>query len=81
MGRIKSSIAAKGGGLEDAVPVRQMLLGMLAAAIARGVEQRRWRVLAAERPVVAGGAPFCVSSANCSPITAVGRHVSCGMRQ
>src|ERR1700733_14600594 len=61
MGRIKSGIAAKGVGLEGAAPVRQMLLRMLAAAIARGVEQRRRRVLAAERPVVADVSPDAAS--------------------
>ena len=35
---IKSGVAAEGVGLEDAAPVRQMTLRMLAAAIARGVE-------------------------------------------
>ena len=33
------SVAAEGVGLEDAAPVRQMTLRMLATAIPRGVEQ------------------------------------------
>jgi hypothetical protein len=40
-------------GLQNAGVAGQMPLGMLARPIARGVKQRRRRILAAERPVIA----------------------------
>jgi hypothetical protein len=45
-------VAAIGIGLEDAGVACKMLGGMLAAAIARVIEHRRRRALAAEGPVV-----------------------------
>ena len=66
IGRIKSRAEPpKAAGLEDAAPVRQMTLRMLAAAIARGVEHRRWRVLAADRAVVAHVSPDAASFQSC----------------
>ena len=53
VGKIEAVVAVKGVGLQNAGVTGQMPLGMLPRSIARGVEQRRWRILAAERPVVA----------------------------
>ncbi len=53
VGKIEAIVAVEGVGLQNAGVTGQMPLGMLPRSIARGVEQRRWWVLAAERPVVA----------------------------
>ena len=45
-------VAVERVGLKDAGVTGQVPLGMLASPIARGVEQRRRRVLPAERPIV-----------------------------
>jgi hypothetical protein len=50
---MNSAIAIERVGLQNAGVAGQMPLRMLARPIARGVEQRRRRILAAERPVVA----------------------------
>ena len=53
VGKIEAIVAVERVGLQNAGVTGQMPLGMLPRSIARGVEQRRRRVLAAERPVVA----------------------------
>ena len=53
VGKIEAVVAVVSVGLQNAGVTGQMPLGMLARSIARGVEQRRRWVLAAERPVVA----------------------------
>ena len=53
LGVVQLAVAAIGVGLQDAAPARQMLLGMLARAVARVEEHRRRWCPAAERPVVA----------------------------
>ena len=53
VGKIEPVVAVERVGLQNAGVAGQMPLGMFARSIARGVEQRRRRILAAERPVVA----------------------------
>ena len=56
--KVEAIVAVVGVGLQNAGVTGQMPLRMLASPIARGVEQRRRRVLAAERPVVADVGPL-----------------------
>jgi hypothetical protein len=51
---IQPVVSCEGVGLEDAGKAAQVLFGMLTAAIARVVEQRRRGRRPAERPVIAG---------------------------
>jgi hypothetical protein len=53
LGKIEAIVALEGVGLQNAGVFSQMPLGMRACPIARGIEQRCRRILAAERPVIA----------------------------
>jgi hypothetical protein len=53
IGKVEAIVAVERVGLQNAGIAGQMPLGMLARPVARGVEQRRRRILAAKRPVVA----------------------------
>jgi hypothetical protein len=53
IGLIEVIVPAVGVGLQYAAPIGEMAFGMLAGAIARGVEQRRRRAGSAKGPIVA----------------------------
>jgi hypothetical protein len=65
IGKIEAVVAVKRVGLQNAGIATEMPLGMLPRSIAGSIEQRRWRILASEWPVVADIHPnppgFCLA--------------------
>ena len=73
-GVVEFAVAAIGIGLQDSGNSRRDALGMLARAIARVIEHRRRRILAAEGPVIADIDP--ASPVSVLPLASTGTVVS-----